>query len=333
MAPLQLDPQAAAKITAKSLETYRKASVNFANWLVENELDPETAEQWDDLLVEFKWAHPRIPKTTFGNLVAAVEFFFPVFKHKLAWSHHIITGWSVEHQTKHTIPMLSSVAALYGVHFTALGHPRLGAGIYIQQSKGLRPSEMLALERQDVMLPEDAHALTFNAVVVSLGTKVGTKAKRAQAVVFDVARFPICVELFRRLCAVTNPGEKLFPYSLEQYNRLIKKVSKVLGIEDIGYSGHSPRAGFASEGRAMGKEFVELREEGRWVADTSLRIYIDVVAASTISLQLTERRLKPALVYAVSRLLDYCTSSAFSFADGTQEGHRGKKGGLSVTKA
>lgn len=42
--------------------------------------------------------------------------------------------------------------------------------------------------------------------------------------------------------------------------------------------------------RANGMSFVELREAGRWVADTTLRTYLDVVGAALLE---TNRALQP----------------------------------------
>eukprot|EP00972_Heterocapsa_arctica_P009812 1444059-Heterocapsa_arctica.AAC.1 len=64
--------------------------------------------------------------------------------------------------------------------------------------------------------------------------------------------------------------ERLIGYSYENYRRLLHKVEEKLGIS-VGWTPHSPRAGFASESSAEGCPFVEVRERGRWLADSSLR--------------------------------------------------------------
>jgi len=52
-------------------------------------------------------------------------------------------------------------AVYIGVHIAARGHPRLGAGLVIQQAVGLRPSELLGRWGQDVVLPEDRASVDF----------------------------------------------------------------------------------------------------------------------------------------------------------------------------
>ena len=77
----------------------------------------------------------------------------------------------------------------------------------------------------------------------------------------------------------TPKGHNLFEcLSLMQYQTLFKWLNAAFGLE--GYSPHSPRAGFASEGMLSRKSFVELREEGRWTCDSSLRVYLDVIATA-----------------------------------------------------
>ena len=49
-----LDPHQRQKLTAKVLETYRSSSKKFVLWLFRHGLDPSTADEWDDCLVEYK---------------------------------------------------------------------------------------------------------------------------------------------------------------------------------------------------------------------------------------------------------------------------------------
>ena len=195
--------------------------------------------------------------------------------------------------------MLGNVVRLYAVHLSTLGYPALSIGMVLQQGKGLRPSELLGIDSADVALPEENQALGARACVIGLGVKRGTKAKRAQSIVLEEGAFAQLIQCLRVLKAVVGPAGPLFPFTLAQYNRLLKKISKRLGIS-VNYTPHSLRAGFASEGRILGKSFVELREEGRWVSDSSLRIYVDVVSSASIARSLELQGLKEALSFAAS---------------------------------
>ena len=86
-----------------------------------------------------------------------------------------------------------------------------------------------------------------------------------------------------------------------------------MGIR-VGWTLHSPRAGFASEGRALGKPFQELKEQGRWIADSSLRIYIDVQAAAAIAVNLRAAGLVSAQAWAQAHLVSYFPAAALEAA-------------------
>ena len=85
---------------------------------------------------------------------------------------------------------------------------------------------------------------------------------------------------------------------------MLNKYERKLGLE-IGWTPHSPRSGFASELIAAGVSFTEVRERGRWVANSSLGTYIDVVSAAGISVSLRLSGLAEAMAFAQARFLDF----------------------------
>ena len=129
--------------------------------------------------------------------------------------------------------------------------------------------------------------------------RVGTKAKRAQSVVIRKSEDYDIFILLKFLVSVTPVGSPLFPFSLTTYNKRLKAVEKRLGT-NFGWTPHSPRAGFASEAIALGRAFADTRDIGRWLSDSSLRIYIDIVQTSDIASQLQAKGYTPALHWACS---------------------------------
>jgi integrase len=96
----------------------------------------------------------------------------------------------------------------------ARNHSKLGAGVLVQRELGLRPSEMLALTRDDITLPEQMVGTKGEPrCFVGLGSRGGTKANRQQAVVLRDARL---IGIVRWLCECSK-GERLVPYSYSQY--------------------------------------------------------------------------------------------------------------------
>ena len=308
----RLDPHALLRVTPTTLNRYRRQALTLSSWALAKDLAPSTDRDWDGVLVEFKNFHPALRKHDFHTMVAAVEFFFPELKGKLSMAHAALRGWDISYSTKHTVPMGRAIATLFATHMAARGNHRLGAGLYLQARKGLRPGELFDIRREDLVLPSDTcEADSPGYCVIGLGVRVGTKAKRAQSVVIDPHEHPQLIILLERLASTTGAGCKLFPHTIEQYRSEIKLIEQLLGLS-FGFGPHSPRAGFASEGRARGMSFVELREAGRWVADSSLRIYIDCVSAAAISVTLRSKGLVPALTFAAEHALEYFPVSALA---------------------
>ena len=88
---------------------------------------------------------------------------------------------------------------------------------------------MLALLPQDITLPEVMEQATGSAVtMIGLGVRTGTQAKRPQAVLL---RDHELTALARWVLASTPEGDRLFPYSYEQYRCLLLRVFKKLALE------------------------------------------------------------------------------------------------------
>ena len=76
-----------------TLSRYQKILRPFTTWAVEERLDPVTASDWDDALLDYKALHPaELTKAKFVMLVAAVEFYIPMAKRQLVWCRSFIVG-------------------------------------------------------------------------------------------------------------------------------------------------------------------------------------------------------------------------------------------------
>ena len=171
---------------------------------------------------------------------------------------------------------------------------------------------MLGILGEDVTLPLGSGAQHRNVsyASITLGARVGTKAKRAQSVVLRAQEHPRELALLMEIVRVTQADRPLFPYSLEQYRKYIKLYQSRLGLP-IGWTPHSPRAGYASEASAEGVPFGTIKEVGRWLSDSSLRIYIDVISAADITTKLDRAGLSQAVESAYVRLADFFPQGCF----------------------
>ena len=313
--PRRLDPFQLAKLKSSSIQQYQRALLPFVAYLVEHDFVPVGREQWDDLVVE--WRNDSQPsKAAFESCVAAIEFVFPRFR-PLVWARSVISGWSVVHQTRHTVPLGLGAACLIAAILSP-DHPRLGLGIVLQRLLGLRPSELLNIQSRDVSLPEHVPG-SLEVCTVGLGIRTGTKAKRAQAVIL---RDVVGIGLMRWLVHETPHDDVLIPYTYEQYRRLLMRTERGLGLE-LGWTPHSPRSGFASELTAAGVAFSELRERGRWVADSSLRTYVDLVSSANIAVTFRLSGLSSAIAYAQANFLYFFPGARIFCTEALRDGVEG----------
>ena len=89
-------------------------------------------------------------------------------------------------------------------------------------------------------------------------------------------------------CQVTSTGSlrPSVPLGESGYRRLIKRGVASIGLEAARFSGHSPRAGGATDMFAAGVPYYVIKKYGRWVSDTALIYYrceTSVAAAAAIA--------------------------------------------------
>ncbi len=301
--PRRLDRHQEAKIKETSLRRYRKSVQAFTLWLAECEIWPSGPDQWDDALVEWKNARP-VAKAEFEACVAGVEFLFPRFRGKLSWAHAVISGWSVVHTPHHTVPLEYRPCRYLAATLCSEGHSKLAFGMLLQRELGLRPSEMLQILPEDISLPEEngSSRAAEPRATIALGMRSGTKAKRPQAVTL---RDPLLIGLLRWAKRTCTAGQFIVPYTNESYRRILMRTTTRLGLNHIGWTPHSPRSGFASELIASGADFVAVREAGRWLADSSLRTYIDLARVAFIATELQLSGLREALDWTDVRIVSF----------------------------
>ena len=169
----------------------------------------------------------------------------------------------------------------------------------LQQRLGLRPGELITILPEDISLPGPGMG---NVATIGLGVRTGTKLKRPQAVHVRGETDPDILAFVTWLKLRTPPGTPCIPYTYQGYRVKLGVVVGALGLK-IHWTPHSPRAGFASEGRALNIPFVELRELGRWTSDSSLRIYIDTVSAAAFNTTLATVGLNDSIALACRQWL------------------------------
>ena len=70
---LRMDRDLLDRVEPDTLHAYQRALQPFVDWLRGEQLQPEAAAEFDDLLIDFK-VERVVSKSGFENLVAAVEY-------------------------------------------------------------------------------------------------------------------------------------------------------------------------------------------------------------------------------------------------------------------
>ncbi len=108
------------------------------------------------------------------------------------------------------------------------------------------------------------------------------------------------------------PSDPLIGYSCERMRRLLSKTLTELGLEEIGWSPRSPRAGFASDLVSKGVPFLTVKDLGRWVSEAAARTCIDITASSSILVTFRTRHLSAAMAHACEHPLSFFSEAASS---------------------
>ena len=304
--PRRLDPHQQGKVQEQTLVRYRGAAQPFVRWLEENGFFPQTASEWDDLLVEFKNA-TNLTRPAFEQLVSCVEFVHPRYKGELSWAHAVIKGMHTTGSVKHATPLCSAAAAWVATTWASEGAARLGLGLYLQTRCGLRPSEMLRICPCDLSPPSELQ----NNLVIGLGTRVGgTKVKRPQFAIVRASVDDRLIRLTLRVASATPYDRPLFPFTSDLLRRWLKRFETARGL-NAGWTAHSPRAGYATDGVAEGKDILTIKEGGRWLSESSFRTYVDVVASTSVLQDIQRLGFAPALRFCSEHFERYFVVQCF----------------------
>jgi hypothetical protein len=280
---MRVDPMVAGSIRQPATLQYQKGALIFLAFLAHYALTPSCVEEMDDFLVEWRndniWSAPP-SKTTFKNALAAIEKVYPRYKGELLMSRAALSGWKVLVKPSHTVPMSRPWAFLLGIHLSRSGLGRLGALLILQYLQCCRPSEVLTLTSESIATVSEVAQMGLDYVVdrgiLFLGARTGTKSGRPQS---SIVTNRIAHKILNHFRKTTAPGELLSSHrSLSAYNKWIKWAAAAYNVAEIGWTAHSPRAGYASDAAITGKGFTETREHGRWQSDRTLRGYLDVMS-------------------------------------------------------
>ena len=300
--PRYLEEGRAEDVAPSTLKQYRSACGKFLLFLRQEGFVPEEADEWDDLLVEWSFVE-HISPATLRLAMAGLEFLFIRLRGKLVWAKKRLDSKVRMCPPHHTHPAGRETCRLLGAQLASRGRARLGLMLMIQCKLGLRPGEILALTPSDVSVsPEDR---SRHIAVFRLGFRRGTKAGREQFALFDIDSDQLLWRVFTIAIMLTDPGDRIFPFSLSTVSSWLKKVQADLLLTELLITPHSPRVGFCSDAVADGRPAPEIKEAGRWISEASFRLYLDVVGSLHVAQALRLKGFGEAISWIGQNLESY----------------------------
>lgn len=296
----RLHPDLRHRVNAETLMKYQKAVESFTTYLHRQpDLTVHSAEDLDFLIMEYR-TEMDLTRSQHVLVVAAVEFFLPYAKGKLVICREALKGRTTAEPTKHTTPLTTELAVLFGAYMASIGKPLVGAAMIVQQATGLRPSELLSLQKDHAYVPPDC----TQAITLRLGAVVSTKVKREQFVLVRRGSQSLAYALLCKLHAGAADGARLFPFGYSFYNNAFKQCEQHYQLQ-LGFTAHSPRAGFATSQVIAGVPVKDIQAAGRWLCESSFQTYVDVVAAAHIRAQVHAKQLEATFHWVNSRVGEY----------------------------
>jgi integrase len=317
----------AARVSPTTLKRYQKVVGPFVEFIIQTDrTDFETSEQLDDLFLEYR-TEGDLSRTDQMTLLAALEFFLPRFKKQLVIAREALRGRKTIATINHTVPMPRTLSCLFGARISQSHGARMASAVPIQVETGMRPSEMLNILPEHVLLG----SRSADNIVIRLGVFVSTKAKREQCVIVDINTQPLTHQLLTWLKVHTVARSRIFPFSYWQFQTAIKQTEADLGLV-LGLSAHSGRAGYATERIARGDPVAEVQRGGRWLSASNFLIYIDIIGSLHVKAGVAAEGLLPAAEFCCTHFLHYITEESIRL-DVRSSPHRLCRGGIQTQTA
>lgn len=283
-----MDPSVFEGMTEGSVQQYRRELREYYVYLRFHNCNPYYSFQFDDLLLEFKnhvsGTVPGISPPTrskFEKLVAALEKICPHFKNDLVLARSTLLNWRVSVTVHHAVPLTPRWALVICLELAEKDGVWTSVVLFFQSIRGLRPGESMGLSTDDLVLPEENPG-TSGVALLLLGVSKRTKSGRKQ---FVAVRDPLAIEIMRAVRRRLPRGTRICTFSsLGVYNSRLRSPLDPLNLPNTGWSGHSPRAGFATHAFLDGVPCTTISEILRHGSPKTLKIYLDAAAVTASQL-------------------------------------------------
>lgn len=302
-------PRAAAPlmdyaIKPTTAKRYRKSVQDFIEWIINNDDDAVTSEEFDDLLVEYiHYLHDSgYSKSSATHTMAGIVHYMPELIYSLPRSRRCMKGWMNKQPSIPYSPITWEMACVLGIRLSSNGMKRAGIGVLLAFDCLLRLGELLGLKKEDVA---DDHDQRMGSEHKGMFLRLKqTKTGRNKSV--EVLN-PQVKLLLRDLVNNTAPKQHIFPYSQQTFRRAFKNAAAEVGLSDS-IVPHSLRHSGATRLYHVCKwEIARIAHHGRWASVESARHYLQQCVALLMA-QEVPRTIKLGISIAKDLVLSFSLS-------------------------
>jgi len=251
---------------------YHGALSDLHQWTSQNGISIRSMTDLDKAVYGYL---PTVTRHKARTTIAALYKAYPPTRGSLPWALARAKAVSalvpVEHHP--AMPWMLALALAWAT--VSMGYPFRALLMLITWKFGLRPGEAIGLRGSDIYVANYSRylgALPF----IRLGVRTGTKLRRPQLA--RARREDGVAQWLLQLAAMVVPQSARVS-DIDSYpvlNNMYRLAAKRIGVT-AKWTPHCPRSGWASWRWACGQSFPDLREDGRWTSDASLRVYLDQI--------------------------------------------------------
>lgn len=280
-----------ASLSARTVDRYRKAVLQFLDWCDSYNLDPSSPLLLDDAItnfIHFLYESGR-GKALAQSVLYGIHFYIPQWKQLLPLAAKAITGWDKRSPSQSYPPLTWDLAVLIAVRLARSASFAMGVGLLLAFDCFLRLNELTAISSFDISDTSEARlGSQFQGMHIRLAA---TKTGREQSVRVND---PAVESLVRQL--LHSRRRKPFPFSAEEFRRCFHRACDGLHLPP-GFVPHSLRHGGATMWFLQGRSMEDIMHRGRWSSSKTARRYVQAGRALLIKQNI------PAAVKADAALL------------------------------
>ena len=212
----------------------------------------------------YGWLHLKCPSKS-------------VLANGLENAREAIAGWKRIHGENSRDPVPEEVALAIARRLITGRRTLTAAAVYLHPQLYLRPSELVALRPDDVLLPvAGTRYRTVGVIVAPRELQITTKTKsQDDTILVDGACHASTSEVLRELVRIRSGGERLFPrLTLNAYEKVLRDVVRDMGLAELEVVPHTFRHTGPSNDLYHGRRTLQdVAKRGRWSNIKSVQRY------------------------------------------------------------